>query len=71
MVLSCKEVAVLKKVVGIAAILIAIALVIIIAIVIVKKGTYRGDIFGLLIDSFEFVVLIIALILLGLVLIKT
>ena len=33
-----------------------------------KKGTYKDDFWGLIIDSFEFVTLIVALVLVGIIL---
>ena len=58
----------MKKIFGIIILIIAIATLCTVFAYILKKGFYQGDFWHLLIDSVEFVVLIIAHILVGIIL---
>ena len=61
----------MKRILGFSIIIFDIIALIIVYLVIAKKGVYKGDIIGLLIDSWEVIGLFIAIMLLGIVLVKT
>ncbi len=60
----------MKKIIGLGLILFDVIALIVIYIIIAKKGAYKGDLTGLLLDSWEVIGLFIAIFLIGLVLIK-
>ena len=57
----------MKKWMGLGTILLDIIMLIATYIYIIRKGVYKGDFIGLLLDSWEIIGLFIALLLLGLV----
>ena len=59
----------MQGILGIIIILLAIIALLMVFRFVKKKGTYKGDFLGLIIDSIEFVVLVIALVLVGIILI--
>ena len=59
----------MKKVFGIIILLLAITVFLAVFRLIKKRGTYKGDFWGLILDSIEFIVLIAALALVGIILI--
>lgn len=59
----------MKKVFGIIILLLAITVFLAVFRLIKKRGTYKGDFGGLILDSIEFIVLIAALALVGIILI--
>lgn len=70
MVLGGEEAAILRKIFGIALIIIVILAAALLIGYIHKKGVYKGEILEFLIDCWELFVLFGALILLGIALIK-
>lgn len=59
----------MKRILGVLLIIIALVLFVGVYIYLYKKGMYRGDIIGMLLDSFEFLTIIGALILLGFIMV--
>lgn len=58
----------MKKVLGVIVLVIAIVALCTVFAYIIKKGFYQGDVWHLIIDSVEFVVLIVALVFVGIIL---
>jgi cobalamin synthase len=58
----------MKEILGVIIVLLAIIAFLAVFRFVKKKGTYKGDFLGLIIDSVEFIVLIIALVLAGIIL---
>lgn len=59
----------MKRIVGLILIVLALVILLLVYLYIFKKGIYKGDFLGLLIDSVEFLGLIGAIILVGAVLV--
>ena len=59
----------MKKIFGVILLLLAITVFLAVFRLIKKRGTYKGDFWGLVLDSIEFVVLMAALALVGIILI--
>ena len=57
-----------KEILGVLIVLLAIMISFTVFRFIKKKGAYKGDFLGLILDSIEFVVLMIALVLVGILL---
>lgn len=66
--LEALEVLSVKKILGVLIVLLAIMISFVVFRFIKKKGAYKGDFLGLILDSIEFVVLMIALVLVGILL---
>ena len=59
----------MKRILGVLLIIIALVLFVGVYIYLYKKGMYRGDIIGMLLDSVEFLTIIGALILFGFIMV--
>lgn len=66
--LEALEVLSVKEILGVLVVLLAIMISFAVFRFIKKKGAYKGDFLGLILDSIEFVVLMIALVLVGILL---
>ena len=60
----------MKRILGIGLIVAVIIVAIFVYRYVIKKNIYEGDFWHMIIDSYEFIIVIIALILLGVVLLK-
>ena len=60
----------MNKILGICLIVVAVLVAIIVYKYVIKNNIYEGDFWHMIIDSYEFIIVIIALILLGIVFLK-
>lgn len=60
----------MNKILGICLIVVAVLVAIIVYKHVIKNNIYKGDFWHMIIDSYEFIIVIIALILLGIVFLK-
>ena len=60
----------MNKILGICLIVVAVLVAIIVYKHVIKNNIYEGDFWHMIIDSYEFIIVIIALILLGIVFLK-
>ena len=58
----------MKKTLGVIILFLAAIVFVAVFAFIIKRGTYKGDFWGLIIDSIEFIILIIALAFVGIIL---